>query len=229
MLPRSRESMTIKLDKFFNVHAVVLFVLIVFISSVAWAGPVTDHLKGTIDKIIKVLNDPSLKTPDKKNERKDILLKLVKERFDEEEFSRKALGVHWRERTEEEKQEFVKLFSDLLERTYFEKIDGYVVKIESFSGKNIHYLKETIKGRYAVVETMVIIDKDTEIPVHYLIINNIINKQDNWLVCDVSIEGVSLVKNYRAQFNEILARSSFKELIARLKSKQQIETTVQKK
>jgi len=219
--------MTIKWDKFINAHAVVVFVLMVFLSSAAWAvpGPVTDSLKGTLDRMIEVLNDPALKTPGKENERRNILLKLVKERFDEEEFAIRALGAHWRKRTKEEKQEFVKIFSDLLERTYLKKIDDYLAKADSFSGKNILYLNETVKGRYVVVETKVITNKDTEIPIHYLFKN----KQGNWLACDIAIEGVSLVKNYRAQFKEILASSSFKELIAKLKSKQQTEITGQKK
>jgi phospholipid transport system substrate-binding protein len=120
---RPGESMTIKWDKSINAYAVVLFVLMVLLSSAAWAGPgpVTDSLKGTLDKIIDVLNDPSLKTPGKENERRDILLKLVKERFDEEAFARRALGVHWQKRTKEEKQEFIEIFSDLLERTYLKK------------------------------------------------------------------------------------------------------------
>jgi len=224
---RSGESMTIKWEKFINAHAVVLFVLMVSLSSAAWAGPgpVTDSLKGTLDQIIEVLNDPSLKTPDKENERKNILLKLVKERFDEAAFARRALGVHWRKRTKEEKQEFVKIFSDLLERTYLKKIDDYLAKAGNFSEKNILYLNETMKGRYVVVETKVITNEDTKIPIHYLFKN----KKGNWLACDIAIEGVSLVKNYRAQFKEILASSSFAELIAKLKSKQQKETTEQKK
>ena len=219
--------MTIKWDKFINAHAVVLFVLMVLLSSAAWAGPgpVTDSLKGTLDQIIEVLNDPSLKTPGNENERREILLKLVKERFDEEEFSRRALGAHWQKRTKEEKQEFVEIFSDLLERTYLKKIDDYLAKAGSFSSKNILYLNETVKGHYVVIETTVITNKDTKIPIHYLFKN----KQGNWLAIDIAIEGVSLVKNYRAQFKEILAGSSFKELIAKLKSKQQIEITGQKK
>ena len=219
--------MTIQRNKFFNVYAIVPLVLTVLLSSPTWAGPrpVTDYLKETLDQMIEVLNDPSFKTPDKENERKDILLKLIKERFDEEEFSRRALGAHWRKRTKEEKQEFVKIFSDLLERTYLKKIDAYLEKVDNFSGKNILYLNETVKGRYVVLETKVIINKDTEIPIHYLFKN----KQGNWLASDIAIEGVSLVKNYRAQFKEILAGSSFKELIAKLKSKQQTEITGQKK
>ncbi len=224
---RSGEPMTIKWDKFIKAHAVVVFMLMVFLSSAAWAGPgpVTDSLKGTLDRMIEVLSDPSLKTPGKENERRDILHKLLRERFDEEAFAIRALGAHWRKRTKEEKQEFVKIFSDLLERTYLKRIDDYLAKADSFSGKNILYLNETVKGRYVVVETKVITNKDTEIPIHYLFKN----KQGNWVVCDIAIEGVSLVKNYRAQFKEILARSSFKELIAKLKSKQQTGITGQKK
>jgi phospholipid transport system substrate-binding protein len=217
--------MIVKWDTPTTAHAAVLFVLIVLLSSAAWAGPATDLLKQTLDQIIEVLNDPSLKTPGKEHERRNILHKLVKERSDEEAFARRALGAHWLKRTKEEKQEFVKLFSDLLECTYLEKIDAYLEKTGSFSGKNILYLNETVKGHYTVVETNVIANKDTEIPVHYLFKNT----QGNWLVCDIAIEGVSLVKNYRAQFNEILAHSSFKELIAKLKSKQQTEVTEGKK
>ena len=109
------------------------------------------------------------------------------------------------------------LFSDLLEQTYFEKIDTYLEKSENFSEKNIVYLKETIKGNYAVVGTKIITGNGSlEIPVHY----RLKNTQCNWLVCDIAIEGVSIVVNYRTQFNEILANSSFKELLERLRSKQ---------
>jgi len=219
--------MTIKWDKFINAHAVVLFVVMVSLSSFVWAspGPVTDSLKGTLDKIIDVLNDPSLKAPDKKNERKNILLKLVKERFDEEAFARRALGARWKKRTNEERKEFVEIFSDLLERTYLDKIDAYLAKAGIFSGKNIRYLNETVKGRYVIVKTEVIINKDTQIPVLYLFKN----KQGNWLAVDIAIEGVSLVKNYRAQFKEILANSPFAQLITKLKSKQQKKIAEKKK
>ena len=218
--------MTIKRNKFFHIHAMAVFVLMVSLASFVWAapGPVTDSLKGTLDKIIDVLNDPSLKTPGKENERKNTLLKLIKERFDEEAFARRALGVHWKKRTKEEKQEFVEIFSDLLERTYLKKIDDYLAKAGNFSGKNIAYLNETVKGRYVIVKTKVIVNDETQIPVLYLFKN----KQGNWLAVDIAIEGVSLVKNYRAQFKEILANSSFAELIDKLKSKQQKETTEKK-
>ena len=219
--------MTIIRHKLFYIHAMVVFMLMVPLASfiLAAPGPVTEHLKGTLDKIIEVLNDPSFKTPGKENERKNTLLTLVKERFDEEAFARRALGAHWKKRTREEKQEFVKVFSDLLERTYLKKIDDYLAKAGNFSEKNILYLNETVKGRYVIVKTKVIVNEETQIPVLYLFTN----KQDNWLAVDIAIEGVSLVKNYRAQFKEILANSSFKELITKLKSKQIKETAEKKK
>lgn len=220
-------TMTIKCDIGVRAHAVMLFVLVVFLSSAILAGPqpVTDSLKGTLDQIIDVLNDPSFRTPGKENERRDILLRLVKERFDEQEFARRALGVHWGERTNEERKEFVEAFSDLLQGTYLDKIDAYLAKAGSFSEKNIRYLNETVKGKYVIVTTKILTSDNAEIPVLYLFKG----KQGNWLVCDVAIEGVSIAKNYRAQFKEILANSSFKELIAKLKSKKKIELTEQKK
>jgi phospholipid transport system substrate-binding protein len=206
-------------DTFSHVHLALVFVLVVLLATATYAGPrpVTEYLRETLDKIIEILNDPSLKTPDKENERKSILLEVVKERFDEQEFAMRALGAHWQERSEEEKQEFIEVFSDLLERTYLEKIDAYLGKAGGFSSSNIHYLNETAKGSYVVVATKIITGDDAEIPVLYLFKS----KRGNWLICDVAIEGVSIAKNYRAQFDEILARSSFKELIARMKSKQQ--------
>jgi len=217
----SKKTARIKGNKFINIRAIAFLVIIIFIFSAAWGETVTEQLKGSIDRIIEVLNDSSLKAPDKKNERIDSLRKSVKEMFDEKEIARRALGVHWKKRTDEEKQEFVKVFNKLLERTYFGKIDAYLEKAGSFSGEDIIYLNETVGERYAVVETRVKIDKDTEIPVHY----QLKNRQCRWLVCDIAIEGVSIVKNYRVQFSEILADSSFEDLIAKLKSKEQENQT----
>jgi phospholipid transport system substrate-binding protein len=219
-------TMTIKSNTFITAHAAALIVLMVVLPSAIWAGPgaVIDSLKGTLDKIIEVLNNQSLKAPDKADERRLILSQLIRERFDEEEFTRRALGSHWGKRSKEEKREFIQVFSDLLERTYLDKIDAYLAKAGSFSGKNILYLNETAKGSYVVVSTKILTSDNTEIPVLYLFRNN----QGDWLVCDVAIEGVSIAKNYRAQFNEILAHSSFDELVVKLKSKEQAGITDQK-
>jgi len=182
----------------------------------AWGGLGTEQLKGTLDRVIAILNDPALKGADKRIERDEMLRKLMKARLDEVEISRRALGAHWQERTKEEKQEFVQVFSSLLERTYLGKIDAYLEKANGFSSENIHYLNEREGNGFLVVETEVTIDAQTEFPVNYLLKN----KEGNWLVSDIAIEGVSIVKNYRAQFYEILARSSFEDLLAQLKAKE---------
>ncbi len=186
-------------------------------ASMAWAGPPTDRIKETFDGIIKVLNDPNLKPPEKKNERNDMLRRLAKELFDEEELAKRALGPHWREISPEERQEFVELFNGLLERTYFKKIDTYLAKGGKFSKEDVIYISEKVKEPYAVVETRIKTDDGSPILVYY----RLKNKQDTWLVCDIAVEGVSIVKNYRVQFNEILANSSFEDLLSRLKSKEQ--------
>ena len=126
-----------------------------------------------------------------------------------EEMSKRSMGTYWRERTPEERNDFIKLFSDLLENTY-------MTKIESYSGEKILYSKESIEGQYAMVQTKIIIRQGVEVPVNYFMME----KNGNWLVYDVSIEGISIVKNYRSQINDILSRSSYPELIKKLKEKQ---------
>jgi phospholipid transport system substrate-binding protein len=209
--------MTIKRNKLINTQAAVLIIMMVLLCSSAWAGPATEQIKGFLNQAINILNDPSLKAPQKKSEKRQVFSKLGQEIFDWEELAKRALGKsHWQKATKEEKPEFVKTFQVIMERTYFDKIDTFLAKENNFSSENILYLNEKSKGPYTVVETQVK-GKDSEIPVHYLLKN----KQENWFICDIAIEGISIVKNYRAQFNEILATSSIKDLIAKLKSKQQ--------
>jgi phospholipid transport system substrate-binding protein len=136
----------------------------------------------------------------------------VDERFDWEEMARRALGRYWAQRTAEEKKEFVALFSELVERTYMGKVEDY-------SGEKVRYEGETIDGNYAVVKVNIITQKNRDISVDYRL-----QKEGNeWLVYDVSIEGVSLVNNYRSQFNSIILQSSYQNLIKRLKAKVALE------
>ncbi len=192
-----------------------LSVFIFIFCSYAYAGDATDSMKITIYNIIEILNDPALKVIEKTDERKSLLHKVLKTSFDEEEFARRSLKGHWDKLTDAQRNEFVNVFINLLESTYFEMIDDYVKSVKTFSSKNISILNEKVKGRFAVVETKINIGNNGCIPVDY----RMINKNNKWVVCDMVIEGVSIVKNYRAQFNEILANNSFKELLLRLKAK----------
>ena len=192
--------------RLFQINAVIFVVLICAAS--LWAGDPTEKMKGTTDKIIAILADPALKTPDKSKERKRMIRQAVDERFDWSEFSRRALARHWRKRTDEEKREFVPLFGKLVERTYMDKVEDY-------SGESVIYVGERVKRTYALVKAKVVTNDKREIDVDY----RLRYKSNDWVVYDVTVEGVSLVNNYRVQFNNIIKNSSYEDLVKRLKEK----------
>ena len=190
--------------------SLVIFLLVSLPLGIAstWAGEPTQQIKQTTDKILAILSNPSLKGPAQAEERRKVIGQTVDERFDWEEMSRRSLARHWAERTPEEKKEFMGLFRDLLERTYLDKVDSY-------SGEDVRYEGDTIDGDYASVKVKIVTSKGKEIPVEY----RVMKKQTQWLVYDITIEGVSLVNNYRSQFNSILSKSPYAELVKRLKDK----------
>lgn len=177
--------------------------------SAVLAGEPTDLIRHSTDRILQVLKDPKLKEKSKTAERRRLLRMIADERFDWEEMARRSLALHWAERTPEERKEFVSVFSDLLERSYMGKIEAY-------RNEKILYKGERIEGDYAIVDTIIVTERDVEVPISY----RMRKKGDRWLIYDVSIEGVSLVNNYRNQFSKILSSSSYSELIRRMKLKQ---------
>ena len=177
-----------------------------------WAGEPTDQIKQTTDKILSILTNPSLKGQSKTAEREKLIRQATDERFDWEEMSRRSLARYWDQRTDGEKKEFVRLYSDLLERTYMDKVEGY-------SGEKVIYEGESVDNGYAVVKVKIVTKKNTDIHVHYRL-----KKEENkWLVYDVSIEGVSLVNNYRTQFNSIILKSSYENLVKRLRERVELK------
>lgn len=182
--------------------------LVVGVSAPVLAGEPTEQIKQSTDKILSIVKDPSLKGPSKDQERKRLIRQATNERFDWEEMARRSLGRHWVQRTTEEKKEFVSLFSGLVERTYMNKVEDY-------SGEKVQYAGEAREDDYAVVKVNIMTQKNQDIPIEYRL-----QKEGNeWLVYDVSIEGVSLVNNYRTQFNSIIQQSSYENLVKRLKAK----------
>ena len=173
----------------------------------AQAGEATDAMRGTIDEVLRILADKDLKQPRKANERRQMLEKVVGERFDYQEMSRRSLGAPWNNLSEQEKQEFVSLFQTLLVNTYADKI-------ESYSGDGVQYVNERREKEYAEVRTKVLTGK-TEIPLDY----RLLNKGSAWRVYDVVVDGVSLVNNYRGQFSKILRTSSYADLVDQLRKK----------
>jgi phospholipid transport system substrate-binding protein len=176
----------------------------------AAAGPPTDQLRTQIDRVVKTLEDPALQKEGKILERRKAVRKIAEEIFDFGETAKRSLARHWQGRTPAEQQEFVQLFADLLERSY-------ISKVELFNGERITYTGETIDGDLAMVRTRIITKQGTEIPVDY----RLHKKNEKWLVYDVVIEGVSLIANYRTQFNKIIQTSSYQELVKKMKTKQE--------
>jgi phospholipid transport system substrate-binding protein len=176
----------------------------------ATAGAPTEQLRTQVDRVLKLLDDAALKAPDKARERRVAVRKVADEIFDFGETARRALGRHWAARTPQERDEFVKLFGDLLERSY-------ISKIELYGGEKIQYIGDKIEGETAVVQSKLLTKTGSEVPIEY----RMLKKGERWLVYDVVIEGVSLVANYRTQFNKIIQTSSFQDLVKKMKTRQE--------
>jgi len=171
------------------------------------AGPPTEAIKGTINEVIKILDDESLKKPEKSEERRQVLEKVVSARFSYEEMGKRSLGAQWQSLNEQQRKEFVDAFRTFLSNSYADRITGY-------SGEQVQYLGERIEQGYAEVRTK-ISSKKSEIPLDY----RLLNKDAEWRVYDVVVDGVSLVNNYRGQFAKIIKTSSYEDLVEKLKKK----------
>ena len=176
----------------------------------AMAGAPLEQLKTQVDRVLKVLDDSELRREGRVKERAAAVRKIANEIFDFGETARRSLGRHWQARTAAEQTEFVELFSDLLERSYLSKIELY-------GGEKIQYTGDKIEGDQASVMSKLLTKTNTEVPIEY----RMLKKGERWLVYDVIIEGVSLVSNYRTQFNKIIQTSSYQELLKKMKSKQE--------
>ena len=173
----------------------------------ARAGAPTDQLKASVDQIVRVLEDPGLRVQARARDRRAAIRKEAEVVFDFTETAKRALGRHWQGLSEKDRQEFTRLFTDLIER-------AYISKIERYSGERITYAGESVDAGLATVRTRFVTKQGTEVPVDY----RMHERGDRWLVYDVSVEGVSLVNNYRTQFDKIIQSSSYAELVRRMKA-----------
>jgi phospholipid transport system substrate-binding protein len=165
----------------------------------AVAGEPTDALKERVDRVVQILAQPG--------DHRAEIRRIAEDIFDFEEMSRRALGPHWNARTPEERRQFVPLFTDVLER-------AYIGRVESGRDGKVLYVGESVDGDEATVRTRIVTPQRTEIPVDY----RMRRKDGRWRVYDVNIEGVSLVNNYRSQFNSVIQSSSYDALVERLRS-----------
>jgi len=193
-----------------RVVAIGVVGLLIGLGLPAEAGVPTDQLKSATDRVLKLLQDPELKKPEQTEERRKRIRGVADDIFDWQETGKRALARHWQPLTPQQRNEFSALFADLVERSY-------IGKIEAYSGEKILYGGETLDGGgQAIVKTKLVTKSNTEIPIDY----QMSKEGDRWRAYDVLIEGISLVANYRTQFNKIIAQSGYDELIKKMKSKQ---------
>jgi phospholipid transport system substrate-binding protein len=188
--------------------AIAALVALTLAGGRAEAGPPTDQLKAATDRVVTILQDPELKKPEQLAERRKQIRAVANEMFDWPETGKRALGAKAQACSAPQREEFSPLFADLLERSY-------VGKLELYSGERIVYTGESSEGDTSTVRTK-IAAKSGDIPIDY----KLHKVGDRWRVYDVTIEHVSLVSNYRSQFNKIIQQSNCGELIKKLKTKQ---------
>ncbi len=172
-----------------------------------WAAAPGEQVKATIDQVMEVLRDSKFQGTGKKADRREKLRQIILPRFDFAEMAKRALGNNWN-RYPDKQQEFVTVFKQLLEETYADQI-------ELASGDKVVYLNERTEKDYAEVDTKVISSKGEETPMTY----KLHPVGSDWKVFDIVVENISIVNNYRAQFNRVLSNASLDELIKRMKEK----------
>jgi phospholipid transport system substrate-binding protein len=192
-------------------HTVLLALIVLF--GLAWvhgasAGPPTDQLRDGVQRVVKILKDPELMGDAKAAERSAAVNKVADEIFDFGETAKRALGPHWAQRTPAEREEFVRLFTELVQRTYLSKVNQY--------NSEMTFQDDVVDGNQAVVRTTLLLGKGSQMSLDY----RMHHPRDRWQVYDLSIDGISLLASYRSQFNKIVRTDSYEGLVARLKSRQ---------
>lgn len=182
--------------------------LLLAVSPASMASP-TEVIKVAVEQVVRVAEDSDLGRPAAADRRRVEIRRIAESLFDFPEMARRSLARHWTERTAEQRQEFVRLFTDLLERVYFGKLENY-------SAERMLYVGETVDGGYATVRSKILIGRRGELPIDYRL--HLIGSR--WAVYDVLIDGVSFVSTYRSQFNRVIQTSSYDDLIQKLRMKE---------
>jgi len=193
------------MKKYFILLMIAVFA---FPSVAVSAGTPLDAVQANVNKVLDVLRDPKLKAPSAKEIKKEKLRAIYKVMFDEVELSKRSLGLHWNKLTADERQEFVELYRQILEKAYIDKILSYTNEKVVFGKEN------KVSANLAEVQTK-IVTSSKEIPIDY----RVILSGGAWKVYDVVIENVSLIENYRSQFNDILANNTPEQLLVILRKK----------
>jgi phospholipid transport system substrate-binding protein len=182
--------------------------LLVAAATAGTATP-TEVVQATVNRAITIVQDADLARPVNADKRRSELRRVAEDLFDFGEMSRRALARHWGECSSQEREEFVRLFTDLLERSYLSKI-------ENWSGEKVFFVSEAIDGDYAAVRSKIVTVRKQEVPVEY----RLYRAGQRWQVYDVLFEGVSFIATYRSQFNRIIQTSSFAGLMDKMREKE---------
>lgn len=191
-----------------SIVSLLLLLGLLMVTSPSRAGSPTEQVRATVDKVLTILRSPILKSKEEIEAQRTQLIEVIYPRFDFTEMAKRSLGPHWARRTPEEQREFVGIFAALMGRAYADNI-------ESYASQNVLYTRESEEQNYAQVDTRVVSDNQPPVTINYKL-----HSVDNeWKVYDLVIENISIVNNYRSQFDRVLARSSFAELVRTMKEK----------
>src|SRR5262245_223254 len=172
------------------------------------SGEPLEMVKSSVEKAMAILKDPKLKSPEMKNERIERIKTVITPIFDYDEMGRRCLGAHWRRRSPAEQEEFLRLFRSFIEKVYSDRLDLY-------QGERMVVGRETTDGDYAEIEARMINAKGEESQVTF----RLRRADGKWRVYDAVVENISIVQNYRSQFDRIISKSSYDELRKLLKEK----------
>ena len=175
----------------------------------AFAGAPSDELRDGVDRVFKILRDPAMAGDTNATQRRKAILTAAGTIFDFGEMAKRSLGQHWAARTPAERSQFIALFTDLMQHSYINKVDQH-------GGAKMVFRGETVDGDFAAVRTTIPLSSGSQMPLEY----RMHNIDARWQVYDLSIDGISLVSNYRAQFNKVIRLDSYDTLVAKLKSHQ---------
>lgn len=189
----------------------ILIIAIAFVMLTAFTAQasITGDIKKTVDEIIKIVTDKELKKASSEQKRRTALKKTISNIFDYQEMAKRSLGKHWKTLAPADQKQFTALFASLLE-------NSYAGKIESYNNEKVVYTKEIVDGNYAEVKSKIITTKSDEFTLDYRLFKD---SGARWMVYDVVIEGVSLVSNYRTQFNKIITDKGYPALVKMLQNK----------
>ncbi len=188
---------------FRSVVSLTFAILLTFTLPASANGSPSERVKETVDQILQILKDPALG----KTERRDQVKAVVRKRFDYESMSQVILATNWRKATQAQREQFIVLFRELLEQTYFSAVDSY-------DNQTVRMGRERLKGKLAEVQTY-IVSANKELPVSY----KLRYRNDDWHAYDVTVDGVSLVSNYRTSFRNLVKTQGMDGLLAELAGK----------